>query len=117
MEACAGAAKVVKGRNAAALEAKGHGSAAGPQARLRRAAVMVRRAGIPRIAIKVLDGICVVRSGAVCLVEVPTIVAANKGIAGGRILGLFERRQPLQRPKRYSGKLLQTRLRSICEQE
>src|SRR5271163_289602 len=62
MEACAGAAKIAIGRNAAALEAKGHGSAAGPQARLRRAAVMVRRVGIPRIAVKVPDGICVVRS-------------------------------------------------------
>ena len=74
METRARAAKVMKGRNAAGV----HVSAAGAQARRRRAAAVnvVRRAGITRMAGEVLDGICLVRSGTVGLVEVPAIAAA-----------------------------------------
>jgi hypothetical protein len=97
METRVRAAKIMKSRNAAGV----HVSAARAQARSRRAAPvnMVRRAGITRTAGKILDGIYLVRSGTVGLIEVPTIAVAADGVAaaGGRILGCFHRQEVSRR--------------------
>jgi hypothetical protein len=117
VETRARAAKIMKGRNAAGV----HVSAAGAQARSRRAAAvnMVRRDGLPRMAGKILDGICLVRSGTVGLVEVPTIAVAADGVAaaGGRILGSFDRREAQQRPKPISSVVAWAGFRLACEEQ
>jgi hypothetical protein len=116
METRARAAKIMKSRDAAGVNV----SAAGAQARGRRAAPvnMVRRAGITRTAGKILDGIYLVRSGTVGLVEVPTIaVAAGVAAAGGRILGSFDRREAQQRPEAVSSVIAHASLRLACKEQ